>query len=322
MEKSRKKLLLRFVFWGVLLAAPVVFVMMIFVYLNAYVTADRVNFVVIPVFEAISGRSVQIETTEAHVGYTSSLEFSGVHFSPHTEQVNTEGISADTHIDKLYFQFKPLTMFTRTFQIDSLIIDGFRGILKHDPDRSFSRLEWTADDESRRIELSIDHTDLDNIHIKSLCVYNASIHYVHTGFDVDYIVDDFYKEIELESLRVMNIMLVKGHAGGILKDPKTGKPFTDISLSGRLQINFDDGTFVIRGGTLGIGDKKFTFNAFSSRTEDIHGLSLIFDERREIIETAIEKFPHKLGQWFLGNLSGSKYRVQIIYAGEDGSDQT
>ncbi len=322
MEKSTKRLILRFIFWGSVLTAPVVFFSMGLIYLNAYLTEDRVNFVMIPVFETLSGRTVQIESTGAHLGFTSSLEFRNVNFHRKTAELNAAYSPVDASVNRIYLQFKPITMFARIFQVDSVLIDGFHGILKYDPERSYLQYDWNGGDESRRLQVNLEHSDLGNIHIKSLLIKNAAIHYFHQGLNLEYLIEDFYKDVELEGFRVMNMLLVNGHVGGVLKDPETGERFTDVLLTGRLQINFDDRTFIIRGGRMTIDNSEFLYTAFLNEVEDTLRLSIIFEEPREIIEEAFKKLPPSIEQWLRGELPGSRYRVHINYSGDHAADQT
>lgn len=321
MEKTTKKLIIRFVFWGVILAAPVVFLSMGVFYLNAYVTGERVNSIMIPVLESISERSVHIGSTNAHIGFISRFEFRDVDFFRKTGELNAAGSLPDVHIDRAYIQFKPLTLLANVFRIDSLLIDGFRGTIAYYPDKSYSRFVYTGSDGTRH-EVKLDQSDLENIHIKSLIVKNTSFHYKNHGLNLEYILDDFYQEVQIEGMRVMSMLLVYGSAGGVLRDPASGEMFTGVSVSGRLQINFDDRTFILRGGTMVIDEQVFSFTAFLSNDEDISRLSLMFDDPPELIEESFEKLPPSIVQWLSGEMTGSRYQVNIVYAGDHAADQT
>lgn len=322
MKKSTKRVVLRFIFWAAVIAAPVVFFSMGLVYLNAYITEDRVNFVVIPVFETLSSRTVQIESTGAHIGLTSWFEFRNIRFYPQSTQRNAAYTPADTYIDRIYLQFKPFTLFARTFKIDSVLIDGFSGILNYDPERQYMHYEWHDNDETRTLRVDFDLSDLENIHIKSLIIRNADVRYFHRGLNLEYYIEGFFNDMEVEGFRVMNMMLVNGRAGGVLRDPETGERYTDVALTGRLQLNLDDGTFILRGGRMTIDGDDFSFIAHLQKDGDIPHLSIYIDEPRETIEEIFRKLPSSIEQWLQGELPGSRYRVTINFPDDHAANQT
>jgi len=122
--------------------------------------------------------------------------------------------------------------------------------------------------------------------------------------------------------RVMNMLLIYGNIGGVLKDPASGDTFTDVSVAGRLQINFDDGTFSLRRGKIIIGEKEFSFAAYLNKEEDILRLSILFEGTRASVEDSLKKLPPSIIQWLKGELPDSRYQVTVIYSGEYGADQT
>ena len=322
MAKGIKYYGIRILFWGVIIAAPVMFVIMGFIYLNAWLTGDRVNFAAIPVFEVLSNRSVQIESTESHIGFNTSFDFRSIDFFKKNDTLDPSYTPVDTHIGRVFIQFKTLTLFARTFQVDSILIDTFSGILKYNPDRPFSRFEWVDEDESRRMEINLDRNDLGNIHIKSFRVKNSDIHYVNEALDEAYSIEDFYQDIEVEGIRVMNMLLVNGNLGGTFKNPETRSRYTDFHISGRLQINFDDRTFLLRNGRLVIDGEEFSYTAFLNNDTEVSRVTIIFNEPQEIIEEAFQKLPPSLEQWLYGKLPESRYQVHINYSGEYAEDQT
>ncbi len=321
MEKSTKRLILRFVFWGVILAAPVVFFSMGKVYLNAYITGERVNSVMIPVLETVSERSVRIGSANAHIGFTSRFEFQDIEFFEKSEEVDTDHTLPDARISRGFIQFKPLTLFTDVFRIDSLFIDGYGGTITYNPDKSYFRFVFTDRDGMRR-EVNLDRFGLENIHIRSFKVKNSGFHYKNRRQNLEYILEDYYQEIQIEGVRVMNILLVYGSIGGVLKDPAAGNVFARVLISGRLQINFDDGTFILRSGNITIDEHNFSFTAFLNKNDDIPRLSILFDRPREPVEEVLEMLPSSLIQWLRGELPDSRYQVKIIYSGEHATDQT
>jgi hypothetical protein len=322
MEKSTKRLILRFVFWGIIIAAPVIFFSMGLFYLNAYLTPERVQFVVVPVFESITSRKVQIDETKAQAGFTSWLEFRDIQFH-HLSDDTIAGYSPPpAHLQRLFIQFKPLSVFTRAFQVDSIIVDGFRGSVTYDPERSYSHYLWEGSDENRRLEVNLERGDLESMQIRSFVVKNSDFHYIYKDRNLEYYIDDFYQEVRIEGVRVMNMMLIYGRTGGLLRASETGEVYTSISLSGRLQINLDDRSFVLRGGRLTIGDKNFAFTAFSNNEDDLNRISILFEDQRQVLSTSLEKLPSSLRQWLEGELPDSRYRVTILYADEYTADQT
>jgi hypothetical protein len=322
MEKATKRLVLRFVFWGIIIAAPVIFFSMGLVYLNAYLTAERVQFVAVPVFESISSRKVQIDDTKAHAGVTSWLDFRDIHFFLPSDEPDADSGLPDAHLDRMFVQFKPLSIFTRAFQIDSIIMDGFHGSITYDPGKSYTHFQWEGSDENRRLKINFEQSDLESIQIRSFVVKNSDFHYKHKDLNLEYYIDDFYQEVRIEGVRVMNMMLIYGEAGGVLKASGTGEIYTNISISGRLQINLDDRSFILRGGRLTIGEQSYAFTAFSNNEEDINRLSILFEDERHVLVTSFEKLPSSLVQWLEGELPGSRYRVTILYADEYTTDQT
>lgn len=122
--------------------------------------------------------------------------------------------------------------------------------------------------------------------------------------------------------RVMNMLLIYGNIGGVLKDSASGDTFTDVSVAGRLQINFDDGTFSLRRGKIIIGEKEFSFAAYLNKEEDILRLSILFEGTRASVEDSLKKLPPSIIQWLKGELPDSRYQVTVIYSGEYGADQT
>lgn len=322
MGKSTKRLILRFVFWGIIIAAPVIFFSMGRVYLNAYLTAERVRFIAVPVIESISSRKVQIDDAKAYAGVTSWLDFRGVDFFLPSDEPDTDWGPQDAHLDRIFVQFKPLSIFTQAFQIDSIIVDGFRGSITYDSGKSYSYFRWEGSDANRRLEINFEQSDLESIQIKSLVVKNSDFHYKRKDLNLEYYIDDFYKEVRVEGVRVMNMMLIYGEAGGLLKESGTGELYTNISISGRLQINLDDRTFILRGGRLTIGEQSYAFTAFSNNEEDIQRLSILFEDERHVLITPFQKLPSSLVQWLEGELPDSRYRVTILYADEHTADQT
>ncbi len=322
MAKSTKYYGIRILFWGAIIAAPFMFFSMGLIYLNAWLTGDRVNFAAIPVFEVLSNRSVQIETTQSHIGFNTSFDFRSIDFFKKDATLDPSYTPVETQIGRLYIQFKTLTLLARTFQVDSILIDTFSGILKYNPDRPFSRFEWVDEDESRRMEINLDRNDLGNIHIKSFRVQNSDIHYVNEALDEAYLIEDFYQDLEVEGIRVMNMLLVNGNLGGTFKNPGTKSRYADFNISGRLQLNFDDRTFLVRNGRLVIDDEEFSYTAFLNNDTEAARFTIIFNEPQEIIEQAFQKLPPSLEQWLYEKLPESRYQVQINYSGEHAEDQT
>ena len=322
MAKGVKYYGLRTLFWGVIIVAPVMFFSMGLIYLNAWLTGDRVNFAAIPVFEVVSNRSVQIESTQSQIGFNTSFDFRSIDFFKKDATLDPSYTPVDTRIGRLYIQFKTLTLFARTFQVDSILIDTFSGMLKYNPDRPFSQFEWVDEDESRRMEINLDRSDLGNIHIKSFRVKNSDIHYVNEALNEEYLIGDFYQDVEIEGIRVMNMLLVNGHIGGTFQDPETKSRYSDFQLEGRLQVNFDDRTFLLRNGKFVIDDEEFSFTAFLNNDAGVSRFTIIFDEPQEIIEQAFQKLPPSLEQWLYGRLPQSRYQVHINYSGEYAEDQT
>jgi hypothetical protein len=313
MKKITKRVIGRIVFWGIVIAAPIVFFYMVHIYLNAYLTEERVLWVMIPVFELISDRTARIESTDAYFGFNSTFEFRNIRFYPKTAPDATENTHPDASIERLLVRFKTLTLLGGRFEVDSLLIEGFRGTLKYDPDRSYSHYVWIDPDESRRMEINITSSDINNIHIKSFHINNANVRYVNDGLGIEYHIDDFYQELEIEGFRVMNIFLINGTVGGIFMNPGTDEPYTDIMLSGRLQINIDDGTFIVREGRMTIGEDEFSYSAFVTGEGDDAHIAVIFQEPRDPVREALMKLPPSMIQWLEGDLEGSGYRVQVNY---------
>ncbi len=317
-----KKYIKRILFWGVILAAPVVFIMMGLVYLNAYLTGDRVNTAAIPVLETISGRAVQIGSTGAHIGLTASFDFRSIDFFQKSAFLDPSYSHVDSHIGRLFIQFKPLTLFAQSFQVDSILIDKFQGVVKYDPGRSYTQFKWIDEDESHRMEINLNESDLENIHIKSFRVKNSNIHYINEELQEEYIIDDFYKDVEVEGIRVMNMLLINGSIEGTFRNPETNSLYSRFSVAGRLQINLKDRTFVLRGGRLAIDDDVFSYTAIVNIDDEGARLTVLFEEPRQYVERAFRNLPPSLERWLQGQLPGSRYRVHINYSGEHAEDQT
>jgi hypothetical protein len=316
MTIGTKKVLKRLLFWVILVAAPITFLSLALFYLNAYLTSDRVTFVLTPVLESLSNRSVTIGHSDIHIGYNTRLELSNVSFYD-GDDTDESGMSVlDAKIDRIFLQLGTFSLFTDALALDSLIIEGLSGAIGSGWKGGTKELQWRTDrtggtEGGNTITLQLDRND---IRARHFIVRDSDFRYENKdlGFYLD--ISGYEQELSFDMVSLMNILLINGTVSGTIRDPGTGDTCV-VSLSVRMQINFDDGTVFFRNGVLATMNIKHQFTAIAQKEEDVLRMRILFEEDEEYVSQSLLNLPLPLREWVFGRAEGSRIRTELIYGG-------
>jgi hypothetical protein len=316
MTIGTKKVLKRLLFWVILIAAPVTFLSLALFYLNAYLTSDRVTFVFMPVLEYLSDRTVTIGHSDIHIGYNTRLELKDVSFYDADDTVGPGMSVLDAKIDRIFLQLGTFSLFTDALALDSMIIEGMSGSVGSGWRGGIKELRWRTGrtegtEGGNTLTLQLDRND---IRVRHFIVRDAEFRYEneHIGLSLDII--GYEQELSVDMVSLMNILLVSGTVGGTISDPGTGDTCL-VSLSGRMQINFDDGTVFIRNGVLATMNTSHKFTAIAQKEDDVLRMRILFEEEEEYVSQSLLNLPPPLREWVFGRTEGSRIRTELIYGG-------
>lgn len=311
-----KRYLLKILFWGLIVAAPIVFCMMMIFYLKTYLTDDRVHSAVVPVLQAVSGRDLLIGDTEFQLGLRSVLTLREVRFLADDPTYPDTQFTA-AKFDRFTLQFKPLTLFTRVFQIDSLIVEGLQGTLTIDSSRFLPPFVWTNGVNGRPVEVRIDSRDFENMEITVLRISGGDLLVFDEASQKGLQIDSFDFNLKLEGIRVMRLLLLKGETS--VEFPQSASRVNGVllRLSGRFQFNMDDQSIIIRNGILGINGTESSFTGMVQRENGVPHCKIFIDQPRESLESDILKLPQYVRDWLNGSLPHSRFSIQFVYPDDD-----
>jgi hypothetical protein len=316
---SRTKIVLkRLIFWVILLAAPITFLSLAFIYTNAYMTSDRVSFVFTPFIEVLSDRTVIIERSEIHIGYNTKLEFNDLFFYDTDGAEESAMTIADAHIRRIYLQVGTFSLFTNAIAIDSLVIEDLTGTVRSGWQGWQKTLQWktgrdTETDKGNTVSIEIEKND---VRVKHFIVRDAHFSYENDTLGWSINIQDYDQDISIDLITLVNMLLINGTIRGTILDPQTGNACT-ISLTGSLQVNFDDGTILLRNGYLGINENIHPFTAIVQKDNNLHRLRVLFEQEEEYASGSLQDLPHPLREWVYGRNDRSSIRTELIYDGSD-----
>jgi hypothetical protein len=310
MKNGTSKIWRRLLFWAVLIAAPVAFFVMLSFYLNSYLTSDRVIAGLQPALELLSGRRVSIGNADLSIGYRSVLTVEDVRF------YRESSAGEDTLDAVLRFgtmQFRPHTMFVGPSRIDSVIIDGFEGRIEADVNRSLSDLVWESPDGSQTIRVQLSRSDLLGLNIKSLKLRNASFTVDHGERGPSIHFESYEHDLTIDGVRVMNFLLITGTVNGAIKDPVSDR-LCRVSLTGRLQYNFDDGSVYLRNAALSFNDAVFPLSAFVFQDGTDRLLRIVFQTSEPAVADAYCVLPEPIRDWLEGVYADKDpFHVELVF---------
>ncbi len=310
-----KQILKKFLFWGILLAAPITFVSLVLFYFNASLTSDRVIFIFKPVFETLSGRIVLIEQAEIHIGFKTRAEFSNVRFLNAGSAEAGMSPQPEATIARLFIQAGTFSLFAGSPEVDSLVVEGFSGKIGSDWLSGTTSLEWrtgdrSSDDDGSMMTLQIDKSDL---RIKCFSVRESEFIYDNDSLGFSLHIDEYSQDLRIDAVALMNLLLVHGSVSGTVRS-RTDDTRCRFSLYGRIQKNFDDGAVYLRGGVLTLDGESYPFTAVMQTEQTIDRLRIFFEAEREHVTEAIGLLPPEIRSWLFGENEKAQIRTELIYA--------
>jgi hypothetical protein len=319
MKNGTSKLWRRLLFWAALIAAPVAFFVMLSFYLNSYLTSDRVIAGLQPPLELLSGRRVSIGSADLSIGYTAVLRLEDVRFyreSPTGEDTLDAVLKSGT------IRFRPHTMFVGPSQIDSVVIDGFEGRIEVDGNRSLSDLVWESPDGSQTVRVQLSRSDLLGLNIQSWKIQNASFTVDHGERGPSIHFESYDHDLTIDGVRVMNFLLFTGTVTGTMKDTVSDR-LCRVSLTGRLQYNFDDGSVYLRNAALSFNDAVFPLSAFVFMDGSDRLLRIVFQTSEPAVADAYCVLPEPIRDWLEGIYTEKDpFHVELVFNNGGDPDTT
>jgi hypothetical protein len=322
MRSERKRILVRIAFWGAIAGAPVVFFAMACIYLNAYLTGDRVAAVINPVLQVLSERNVSIAETNFEFGTTSTLRLRGVEFTRHDTVGGLPRVVTDARIDRLTMRFRPLTIFTRVVEIDTLSLEGMEGTVRIARDFSFRRITVRDEERGTEMQISLGTGDMENFLIRVLRIEGSDLQFEDEKRGIRLEMERFAYTARIEGFRVMRTILTEGEFAATLHDRNIPGKSVAIRIEGRVQFNLDDNTFVLRGGVCAIDGAEYPFTAVMPGGTEIPTVKVLLQHSESEVQSDLYKLPASIREFLAGSGDDAPYRIQLIFSDADDPAQT